>query len=205
MEDEEWIVRAKGGDPGAFSILVDRYQQPVFNLCYRMLNERTEADDAAQEAFLKAYRGLAKYDERKPFKTWLFSLAAHHCIDQLRRKRFQWVSLEGLGGLRSGAEGPESALERREREQELEAALMELRATDRAVVVLRYWNELSHAEIAGTLSLTSSAVKSRLHRAKRQLAASYQRRAGQQPASGREQGSTRGLREPEGNNEALRV
>lgn len=173
MEDSEWIVRARGGDPEAFSRLVDRYQQPVFNLCYRMLHNREDADDATQEAFLKAYRGLEGYDPQQPFLTWLLSIAAHHCIDRLRQRRFQWVSLEALWGRESGSEGPEAALERRQRSRQLERALMELRSIDRAVVIMRYWNELSHAEIGQALRLTPSAVKSRLHRARRQLAEHY--------------------------------
>lgn len=199
MEDREWIVRAREGDPEAFSILVDRHQQPVFNLCYRMLHNREDADDAAQEAFLKAYRGLAKYDEQKSFRTWLLSIAAHHCIDRLRRKRFQWVSLEALGGLvNTGAEGLESTVERQEQGQQLERALMQLRTTDRAVVVLRYWHELSHQEIGEALSLTASAVKSRLYRAKRQLADHYRSAAGAaQPAGG--------ARSSEGTNETVRL
>lgn len=173
MEDSECIARAAGGDPEAFSVLVERYQTPVFNLCYRMLHNRADADDAAQEAFLKAYRGLKRYDLSRSFKTWLLSIAAHHCIDQIRRQRFQLVSLEALGGRPASAEGPESAMERRQQQERIAAALTRLRATDRAVIVLRYWSELTLAEIADTLELTASAVKSRLHRAKRQLAESY--------------------------------
>lgn len=174
MEDRGWIERARAGDPKAFSRLVERYQRPVFNLCYRMLHNPQDADDAAQEAFLKAYRGFKKYDDGRPFLNWLLSIAAHHCIDRLRRKRFSFVSLEALGGRASGAEGPEHRLERRQQSRRLQAALMQLGATDRATLVLRYWNELSYAEIAQSLGLTESAVKSRLHRAKRQLAATYQ-------------------------------
>lgn len=173
MEDRGWIERARAGDAEAFSVLVDRYQKPVFNLCYRMLHNSQDADDAAQEAFLKAYRGLKKYDERRPFLTWLLSITAHHCIDRLRRKRLQLVSLEALGGWHSPGEGPEPMLERRQQSERLEAALRQLGATDRAAVILRYWNEMPYTEIAEVLSLTVSAVKSRLHRAKRQLAASY--------------------------------
>ncbi len=197
MEDREWIVRARGGDREAFSALVDRYQQPVFNVCYRMLHNREDADDAAQEAFLKAYRGLARYDEQRNFKTWLLSIAAHHCIDRLRRRRFRWVSIEALGGLGSAAEGPESALEHRQQSQQIGEALMQLGSLDRAVVVLRYWHELSHQEIGETLSLTSSAVKSRLHRAKRQLAAHYR--------SIPEQSAPVSDTSSKGSNEAVRV
>lgn len=184
MEEREWIARARGGDSEAFSVLVKSYQRPVFNLCYRMLNDQAEADDAAQESFLKAYRGLTRYDGSRPFGTWLLSIAAHHCIDQLRRKRFRWVSLDALGGLAAPSVQPEAALEEQELRSRLRQALMELQAADRAVVVLRYWHELSHNQIAEALSLSPSAVKSRLHRAKRRLAESYRSSSDANQAAG---------------------
>ncbi len=182
MEEREWIARARDGDPEAFSALVETYQRPVFNLCHRMLNDQAEADDAAQESFLKAYRGLTRYDGSRPFGTWLLSIAAHHCIDQLRRRRFRWVSLDALRDLAAPSVQPEAALEEQELRSRLGQALMELRATDRAVVVLRYWHEQSHDQIAETLSLSPSAVKSRLHRAKRRLAESYRSTSDANPA-----------------------
>lgn len=205
MEEREWIERARGGDPQAFSALVELYQSPVFNLCYRMLNNPSDADDAAQEAFIKAYRGLAKYDQRRSFLTWLLSIAAHHCIDQLRRKRFQWISLEALGHQPAESESPEAAVERRQRGRRLENALMALRPADRAVIVLSYWYDLSQAEIGELLSVTPSAVKSRMHRAKRQLSAHYRAEELAPAPAGGPGGRGNPQHTSEGSNETVQV
>jgi len=83
--DQELITKALHGDDDAFSMLVETYQNPVYNLCYRMLGENTAAEDAAQETFWRAYQNLKFYDPQRSFATWLLSIAAHHCID-LQRK-----------------------------------------------------------------------------------------------------------------------
>lgn len=166
----EWIAAAKQGDDEAFSHLVEEYQKPVYNVCYRMLGNHGDAEDAAQEAFMKAYRGLSRYDPERPFKTWLLSIASNHSIDQLRRRRFKWVGLETLvRRSESRRPSPEQLLELKSDRQDVQRALDQLSTLDRAVVVLRYWYDYSYAEIAETLSITSSAVKSRLHRSRRQL------------------------------------
>ena len=85
--ESEWLVRAIEGDDQAFTRLVELYQNPVYNLCYRMLGTPGDAEDAAQEAFLRAYKNLQRYDRKRSFATWLLSIASHYCIDQLRRKK----------------------------------------------------------------------------------------------------------------------
>ena len=88
-EEMALVLRAQQGNDEAFTSLVERYQTPVYNLCYRMLGERTEAEDAAQEAFLRAYLNLKRYDPARSFKTWVLSIASNYCIDRLRRRRLQ--------------------------------------------------------------------------------------------------------------------
>jgi RNA polymerase sigma-70 factor (ECF subfamily) len=171
MEELEMVHGALSGDHNAFAQLVETYQSPVFNLCYRMLGDRCEAEDAAQEAFLRAYSRLSSYDPARPFKTWLFSIAAHYCIDRLRKRR---VTLLGLDdepiqyhpALREHAPGPLEMAERGERRDGVQAMLQELPAQDRAAIVMRYWYDLSYEEIAEATGVTVSSVKSRLHRAR---------------------------------------
>jgi RNA polymerase sigma-70 factor (ECF subfamily) len=172
-DEREWLARARQGDDEAFAIVVERYQRPVFNLCYRMLGDPYEAEDAAQEAFLKAYLGLDRYDPERSFRTWLLSIAAHECVDQLRRRRFQWVSFDTVFRASEPAEGPEAQLEQALVRDRLQSVLSRLAPVDRGVIILRYWNDFSYAEIAETLSLSPAAVKSRLHRAKKTLAAGW--------------------------------
>jgi RNA polymerase sigma-70 factor (ECF subfamily) len=146
-----------------------------------MLGEPALAEEASQEVFLKAFRNLAAYDPRRPFRTWLLSIAAHHAIDALRRRRLSTVALDDLPPEASPpdhAPGPEALLVEREKAEEVDAMLRTLAPRDRAAMVLRYWYDLSYEDMAQMLETSVSGVKSRLHRARRQLAA----QVGEQPA-----------------------
>src|SRR3972149_11196700 len=106
-----WIERARQGDDGAFANLVGAYQGPVYNLCYRLLGDGYEAEDAAQETFLKAYRNLGRYDPDRPFVNWLLKIASNHSIDRLRRRGTRPVTdLEEAEHLPDTSAGPEAAL-----------------------------------------------------------------------------------------------
>lgn len=170
-----WLNRALKGDPDAFSNLIETYQVPVYNLCYRMLGDPDEAEDAAQESFLRAYKGIQRYDESRPFSTWLLSIAAHYCIDLMRKRRFTVLSYDEIPQLDppDSAPGPESKLILGESQRRVQALLAKLAPADRAAVVMRYWYDLSYEEIGEALSMTVSAVKSRLHRARKELAEAW--------------------------------
>ncbi len=174
MHDDEaaWIILARKGNSQAFASLVELYQRPVYNLCYRMLGNAQDAEDAAQEAFFRAYKALKRYDPSRAFSTWLLSIAAHYCIDQIRRRRFQIVSVEDLPyqDIPDTEPGIESGFTRKEEQRRIRALLETLEPIDRAAVVMYYWYDFSYEEIAGALTLTNSAVKSRLHRARRAMA-----------------------------------
>ena len=166
------ILNALHGDEDAFAELVMAYERPVFNLCYRMLGEAGEAEDAAQEVFFKAYRNLRRYDVDRKFSTWLLSIASHHCIDQLRRKRLLTRPLDEFiiwSKQDEGDPGPEQTLSLKESEKEVQDMLTILRPEDRAALILLYWYDHSYEEIADLLSLSVPAVKSRLHRARREI------------------------------------
>ncbi len=169
------IKQAQKGDTEAFTQMVEAYQRPVFNLCYRMLGEPEEAEDAAQETFLRAYDNLKRYDEERSFSTWILSIAAHYCIDQLRKRRLTFLSMDSFPNLDipDTNPGPEAAYHRREEQQRVQALLKALNPQDRGAVVLYYWYDFSYEEIAASLSLSVSAVKSRLHRARLALAETW--------------------------------
>lgn len=171
--DQELITKALHGDDDAFSMLVETYQNPVYNLCYRMLGENTAAEDAAQETFWRAYQNLKAYDPQRSFATWLLSIAAHHCIDLQRKRRLQLFEMDEYPDFDiqdTGTPGPESMVIDGDENRELHALIQTLNPPDRAAVILKYWYGCSEEEISEMLSLTVSAVKSRLHRARRQLA-----------------------------------
>lgn len=189
MPDNEfvWIDRAQKGDMEAFSYLVETYQKPVYNMCYRMLGEAGEAEDAAQETFLRAFKSIHRYDNKRPFPTWLLSIAAHYCIDQIRKRRMTIVSMDEHPDmdLPDLAPGPESSLGKREEQQRVRALLEGLSPTDRAAVTMYYWYDFSYEEIAQTLSLSLSAVKSRLHRARQEMAKLWIERQGRSSSAER--------------------
>jgi RNA polymerase sigma-70 factor (ECF subfamily) len=174
-----WIEAARQGDREAFSCLVEAFQGPVYNLTYRMLGNAQEAEDAAQEAFVRAYRKMDSYDPNYKFSTWMLSIASHYCIDLLRRRRLKWVALEEERltptQLTSHQPGPEKQAMQSEREAAIAALLDTLAPDYRAAVVLRYWYDLSYEEIAETTGSTVSAIKSRLFRARRMLAEQLQK------------------------------
>ncbi len=174
MQDTEaiWLVQAQKGDQQAFTNIVEAYQKPVFNLCYRMLNNAEDAEDAAQETFLRAYRSLKQYDHSRQFSTWLLSIAAHYCIDQIRKNRMNLISLEDQPNqeIPDKLPGPESTLSKREEQNRMRLLLDKLNPTDRAAIVMYYWYDCSYDEIAQSLSLSESAIKSRLHRARKEMA-----------------------------------
>ena len=182
MNDElTWILQAQQGNDEAFTKLVEEHQTHVYNLCYRMLGEPEAAEDAAQESFLRAYQNLHRYDQSRPFATWWLSIAAHYCIDRLRRRKLSIFSIDEENDDGSTYEiadpaslDPEAESVKREDRDRLHILLKDLDETDRAAVIMRYWYDFSEVEIAESLKLTVSAVKSRLHRSRRALAGMWQ-------------------------------
>jgi len=175
-QEQAWARAAQKGDQAAFMHIVEAYQRPVYNLCYRMLDDPTEAEDAAQETFLRAYTKLKTYNPRLKFSSWLFSVASHYCIDRLRQRRYQFISWDELPPWRplsTPEPEPEDATLAREAHDMLHQLLDSLPPDYRAATILRYWYEMSYDEIAATLDTSVSAIKSRLFRARQMMAEKY--------------------------------
>ena len=180
-EEQTWVLQAQQGSDEAFTKLVETYQTPVFNLCYRMLGEPDLAEDAAQETFLRAFQHLHRYDQKRPFATWLLSIAAHYCIDRLRRRKFSMFSMDAEDDEGNSFEypdpdspDPEAETVKGQTRTRIHALLKDLDDTDRAAIIMRYWYDYSEVEIVESLRLTVSAVKSRLHRSRKELAGLWQ-------------------------------
>ena len=171
-----WIEQARQGNKRAFSRLVEAYQRPVYSITYRMLGNPEEAEDAAQETFLKAFSNLRKYDPDRKFSTWLFSIANHHCIDRLRKRRVKWVSIDDnpvLGNMEGDSPRPETQALGQEQRDSIQHVIEQLEPGYRMPLVLRYWEECSYEEIAEIMEISIPAVKSRLFRARQQVAQLY--------------------------------
>ncbi len=189
MSEQDIVTLARKGDQAAFTTLVQTYQTAIYNLCYRMLGEADQAQDATQETFLRAYTQFHRYDPERPFKTWLFSIASHYCIDRLRRRRITWLDIDdeplaGHPALREKRVGPEDTATQSERARDVQALLETLPAKDRAAVVMLYWYDLSYQEIAEATGTTVSAVKSRLHRARAAMAETLETKDARREAAG---------------------
>jgi RNA polymerase sigma-70 factor (ECF subfamily) len=171
--DRDLIQRARRGEADAFGELVTRYQTSVFNVCYRILYERGEAEDLAQEAFLRAYQRLDRFDLERPFGPWIRRVAANLCLNHLAARPVPAAELDEERDPDPG-ERPEAASEARQQAEEIRHALASLPPHYRAVVELRHYQDLSYDEIAAALGIPLSDVKSHLFRARRLLAEKIQ-------------------------------
>jgi len=177
----QWIKQTKQGDQAAFNNLIERYQGPVYTLCYRLLGNRMAAEDAAQETFIRAYYKLASFDEGRKFSSWLFAIAGHYCLDQLKRRQLPQVSWEStvippqFWG--QAQRQPENALLEAEISRSVWSVLATLKPAYRTPLILKYWHAMSCQEIAQELNTTPSAIKSKLFRARKVLATALAQQA----------------------------
>ena len=168
--DRDLVLRARRGDAEAFGELVRRYQTAVYNVCYRLMGERREAEDMAQEAFIRAFTRLETFDLERPFAPWVRRVAANLCLNKLSSLPAPPVEVDEEHDPDDPGQHPEALLEQRERADVLRAALLSLPSHYRAVIELRHYQDLSYEQIAQTLHLPIGDVKSHLFRARRLLA-----------------------------------
>ena len=164
------ISRARDGDREAFGALVEQYRDNVYRLAYRMCGNAYDADEAAQEAFVAAWRALPNFRGDAKFSTWLYRLTTNAAIDVMRReKRHKAVGDGEMVEVADDTDSPQETVERTEQQEAVQKALATLSDEYREVLLLRYMEELDYAEIAEVLKLPSGTVKSRINRAKAAL------------------------------------
>jgi len=172
--DEELVEACQAGEASAFDVLVGRWEDRIRGAAYRVLGSEEEARDVAQEAFLKAYRGLAGFKREARFSSWLYQIALNLCRDRLRRRKTRaTVSLEGLEEtgpvmVETRPDAHERLLER-DLAQAVRRAIHALPEEQREVVILKEYQELTFLEIAQALDVPVSTVKTRLYRGLGQL------------------------------------
>jgi len=172
--DDRLVQQTLAGDLEAYGALVDRYRKRVYNLAYRMLGDRERAEDAAQEAFIRAYRALKSYRPTGRFASWLFATASHLCIDRLRQRPFAQASLDEPGLRPDPAEegvsaDPPAAYGRTETQAHVHQALGRLPHTQRLAIALVHLQGLSYEEAAEVMGCPVGTVKSHAHRARNTL------------------------------------
>lgn len=188
MGDEELIVLARRGDAGAYGELVLRYQEIALRTAYVITRTRPDAEDAAQDAFVKAYYALPRFRPGAPFRPWLLRIVANEARNRLRAARRREGLALRLGqdrGSGDAAPSPEVAALAREQQEVLLGALNGLDEKDRLVIAYRYFLDLSEAEMAQALDCRPGTVKSRLSRAMGRL----RERLGERVPVGRAEGA----------------
>jgi RNA polymerase sigma-70 factor (ECF subfamily) len=176
------ISRLRSGDLSAFEELVAHFERPVYSLCFRLLGDAEEARDAAQETFLKVYRGLGGFRGEAGLKTWIYRIAINQAMNQKRwwrrRHRDESISLDIARGqsdttlgntLPARTSSPEELAISSERERSIMRELDEIKQEYRVALILREIEELSYEEIAETLGISIGTVKSRIARGREEL------------------------------------
>jgi RNA polymerase sigma-W factor len=177
-EDIQLIARARSGDERAFRALLDKYERAVFSICLRMVRNRDEAADLAQESFIKTFSMLERYNPTYAFSSWLFKITSNLCIDYLRKRRVETYAMDDpingeKGEIQRQFEAPdpdpEQEMMKKEKMKRLEKAIDQLPAHYRIMLVLRHQENLSYEEIAECLEIPLGTVKARIHRAREML------------------------------------
>ncbi len=178
--DAVLVERLKSGDEEAYESLIARFQQPIYNLCYRLINDPADAADVVQEVFLKVFRSIDHFRGQSTLKTWIYRIAVNEAYNQRRwfsRHRRQEVGLDEedqasrpwLDSIADPARDPYELALNQERHQLIESSLREINADFRAAVVLRDLEDLSYEEIADVLQISLGTVKSRILRGRDSL------------------------------------
>lgn len=169
QEISEFIALARRGDQGAYSMLVDRYKDNLYRLAVRIMGRPQDAEDAVQEAFIKAYIHLDSFDDRYSFYTWMSTILTNVCYSAMRARDWHAAPLSDqlLVGLRSvdSALDPETAALLRSRDAILTHAIQALPEKYARILILRYWGDLSYQEVADATQQSLGAVKTQIRRA----------------------------------------
>ncbi|MER2028870.1 MAG: RNA polymerase sigma factor SigW [Solibacillus sp.] len=172
------IKQVLKGDQNAYADIVNLYQHKLYQVCYRMLGNKQEAEDIAQEAFIRAYINLHSYDQNRKFSTWLYRIGTNLCIDRIRKKKPDYyldaevAGTEGLdmySQIASEEQLPEEAVEQMELQDRIQYEISRLPDKYRSVIVLKYIEELSLQEISEILDMPLGTVKTRIHRGREAL------------------------------------
>jgi RNA polymerase sigma-70 factor (ECF subfamily) len=171
-EERELVKRAQAGDAEAFSVLVSEHQQFVYNLALRALQDSHEAEDAAQDAFVRAWMALPNFRGQSQFRTWLYRIVTNVCYNRMPRLRKEMSAMgdeQVMDVPDETSDNPADEVESIQQRAFLQKQIDELPESYKILVILRYQQELSYEEIANVLSLPLGTVKTGLFRAKAQL------------------------------------
>ena len=172
LPDTYYIEKIQAGETECFSVLLERYSQPVFSLVVKIAGNREDAEELTQDVFLKVFRGFSSFQGNSLFSTWLYGIAYNVAISATRKKRYEWLPIEES----MIEKAPESEtsdemgqLAREEQLNRLEKAMTQLLPDERALITLFYMQEKSIEEIVAITRLSTSNVKTKLHRIRKKM------------------------------------
>lgn len=169
VSDLELVQQCLSGDKNAFSEIVARYKKLIYSVVYNMTPDKQEVNDIAQEVFIRIYKSLDRYNPEYKFSTWAVKIATNLCLDMLRKKKVNSVSLEEIVGASSNVDTPEVYYIKNERSRQIRKAIDELPEKYRIPIILFHQNGLSYEEITKVLNEPMTIVKNRLYRARLML------------------------------------
>ena len=175
MKESDLVEKLKGDDSTALRTLYEIYKERIYNVCYRMLNNQQDAEDATQDVFIKAFRSIYQFHGNAKLSTWLYQIAVNTSLNYIRRKKITtWFSLDFLVGKEESVLDntnirPDLEMEKSESEALVQQAIQSLPPRQRTAVILQRYEELSYKEIAEIMKTSLSAVESLLHHAKDNL------------------------------------
>lgn len=167
--DYELVVDCLEGYNDAFSELISRYKRLIYSVAYKFSRDSDEVNDLAQEAFIKIYKSLSKYDSQYKFSTWSVKVATNICLDHVRRKRLNSVSLDEIENFTGSNNSPEEYYLRKEKSQALKTAIEELPEIYRVPIVMYHQKGMTYKEISESLGKPMSIIKNRIFRARNTL------------------------------------
>ncbi|NLK87250.1 MAG: sigma-70 family RNA polymerase sigma factor [Clostridiaceae bacterium] len=167
--DSVLVSRCLNGDNEAFAELISRYKRLIYSVAYKFSKDNEEVNDMAQEAFIKIYRSLSRYDDQYKFSTWSVKVATNICLDHVRRKKINLVALEEVENFTGTSNSPEEYYLRKEKSQVLKDAIDELPEIYRVPIVMYHQKGMSYKEIAEHLDKPMSIIKNRIFRARNTL------------------------------------
>ncbi|TAI48317.1 RNA polymerase sigma factor [Flagellimonas allohymeniacidonis] len=171
--DQQLIQQTLNGDSRAFAQLVEKYQEYVFTIVIRMLKVREEAEEVAQDIFIKVYESLSSFKGESKFSTWLYRIAYRKALDQIRKNKNRVQAFELMEELTEDkhvlASNPSEVMEEQERNQRIKQCIHQLGHTEAALITFFYFDELSIKEIASITELSEDNVKVKLHRSRKKL------------------------------------
>lgn len=177
-EEQQWIQQILAGNKQTYANIIDHYKNPLYATILRMTKNPHDAQDLLQEAFIKVYQQLEKYDKKGSFSSWLYRVAINHCMDTFRKKHVKTSHIELNEEQVADPNHPEVVFLKKEESRQVERLIGTLPEDERLIILLRYVNEMSYDEISVLTEVPLSTVRNKIHRAKQKMRSTVKREGG---------------------------